>query len=415
MKTFKLALLAALLLTVFTSSLLAGGFALSGIGSRAISMGGAFRGMANDPTAMYWNPAGLGFMEKSCVTLAGAGIMPASDYTSAYTADKTVSAVNKLWLFPNVYAVKAGPSKLHYGLGVYVPYGLGAEWDLFATPTALETNELFSSIGVVDIHPTVSYLINEKLSVGAGLSAQYGMITIRKFASSPVPLTMEVTGTGLGFGANFGVLYKVLPNLNLGISGKIPSTVALDGTAEYIMVHPAAGVLTTKPDATADLNLPAEVGLGISYQVKEGWDINLDFAHTTWSVLDKIVIKLEDGASLGGTPLADAEMNTKWEDTFRASFGTEYWMGTANALRCGFFYDQSPIPDSSLNPAFPDISNKMSGNLGYSRVFGNFQADVNFEHIAFSERKIETQEADNLMGTYNTSVNAFNFGLTYNF
>ena len=32
-----------------------------GAGSAAVSMGGAFTSVANDATAMYWNPAGLGF------------------------------------------------------------------------------------------------------------------------------------------------------------------------------------------------------------------------------------------------------------------------------------------------------------------------------------------------------------------
>ena len=31
------------------------------VGSRAVGMGGAFTSIANDATAMYWNPAGLGF------------------------------------------------------------------------------------------------------------------------------------------------------------------------------------------------------------------------------------------------------------------------------------------------------------------------------------------------------------------
>ena len=31
------------------------------VGSRPLSMGGAFTSVANDATAMYWNPAGLGF------------------------------------------------------------------------------------------------------------------------------------------------------------------------------------------------------------------------------------------------------------------------------------------------------------------------------------------------------------------
>ena len=32
-----------------------------GVGSKAVSMGGAFTSIADDATAMYWNPAGLSY------------------------------------------------------------------------------------------------------------------------------------------------------------------------------------------------------------------------------------------------------------------------------------------------------------------------------------------------------------------
>jgi hypothetical protein len=44
-------------------------FLTIGVGSRAISMGGAFVSIANDATALHWNPAGLAWMEKSEVAL----------------------------------------------------------------------------------------------------------------------------------------------------------------------------------------------------------------------------------------------------------------------------------------------------------------------------------------------------------
>lgn len=36
-----------------------------GVGSRAMSMGGAFTGLADDASAMYWNPAGITLLDKS--------------------------------------------------------------------------------------------------------------------------------------------------------------------------------------------------------------------------------------------------------------------------------------------------------------------------------------------------------------
>ena len=70
-----------LAISLITVSAFGGGMALSGIGAKAISMGGAFRGLADDATAMYWNPAGLANMEDISIDLGGTFIMPSGDST----------------------------------------------------------------------------------------------------------------------------------------------------------------------------------------------------------------------------------------------------------------------------------------------------------------------------------------------
>lgn len=465
MKTLKLSLLIAIILSISIGTLFAGGFALSGIGSRALSMGGAFRGMADDPTAMYWNPAGLGFMEYSSIGLAGAGIMPTADYTNSalnpllpaamnaplpgFTFD-TVKAENKVWMFPNLFAIKGGASSMKYGLGIYVPYGLGAEWDAYKSPTQMPTTtgmtditwsagfpekEMMSSIGIVDIHPTAGFMITDQLSVGAGVSIYYGMISIKKIKphasySYYLPTTMDLEGTGMGFGGNIGALYKVNDNLTVGLSGKIPASIKIKGDAEIkAWLNDAINfglhgnnpayftpyVASFDPDAEATLNLPGDIGIGWSYKIMPALKLNMDFTYTTWSSLDKVKIDL-DSINVLGTPLEEVTMETKWNDTFRISMGSEYTWGSSD-IRMGFFFDETPIPDSSQSPTWPDINDKISANLGYGYQFGPWLADLSFEHIFFGERKIDVadQTADNMPGTYNTAVNAFNVGLTYTF
>jgi long-chain fatty acid transport protein len=448
--------------------LFAGGFALSGIGSRAISMGGAFRGMADDGTAMYWNPAGLGFISNNSVTLAGAGIYPASSFdyagTQAGLTTSEIEATKKLWLFPNIFAVKGGDCKLHYGLGVYVPYGLGAEWDAYNLPTTmpvpdgaggyvmapitwgttgtdgnqypLEEKESYSSIGIVDVHPTVSYRILENLSAGLGISVNYGMITIkalkptRTSLTAPpsyyVPTYMELEGTGIGYGANLGFMYRPMENLSIGLTGKLPSEIKMSGDLKlrtYLnnlvagsMGIPSAVVSPFDTDVDATLKLPGDIGFGVSYAVKENWKVNADFTYTMWDVLDKVVVEFKDTYTTSLGPVTEEEMLMNWDNTMRVSLGTEYWLGS-NGLRGGFFYDQSPIPDETLSPTWPDVNDKFSGNIGYSKKYGPFQFDINFEHIYFTERDVTEQDPmfENQAGLYNTSVNAFNLGLTYNF
>jgi len=69
-----------LVISSLSVSLFAGGFALSGVGSRATAMGGAFRGLSDDATAMFWNPAGLAFQDGLKVDLGGTFIMPSATW-----------------------------------------------------------------------------------------------------------------------------------------------------------------------------------------------------------------------------------------------------------------------------------------------------------------------------------------------
>ena len=50
---------------VLASGLFANGLNLNGLGARAASMGGAFVGLADDFTAVFWNPAGLALMKRA--------------------------------------------------------------------------------------------------------------------------------------------------------------------------------------------------------------------------------------------------------------------------------------------------------------------------------------------------------------
>ena len=70
-----------LALLLMAGGALAGGYALSGVGSKAIGMGGAFRGLADDWSAAYWNPAGLTQLEESEFNSMLVMLNPRPEYT----------------------------------------------------------------------------------------------------------------------------------------------------------------------------------------------------------------------------------------------------------------------------------------------------------------------------------------------
>ncbi|MBW6513535.1 MAG: outer membrane protein transport protein [Candidatus Syntrophosphaera sp.] len=458
MKILRFTVLAAVLLGI-SAALFAGGFALSGVGSRATSMGGAFRGMADDATAMFWNPAGLAFMDQSEISLGGTFIQPDSrwqntvplEYMPGFSLDE-LEAENKMSIIPTALGVFAKNPKAVFGLGVYVPYGLGATYDAYQLPASMlgnpvtwssgfPENEMSSSVSIFDIHPSIAYKITDNLAFGVGISVFYGSIDLAQIKPSPTssyfaPTTFDMSGTGIGFGGNAGIMYKPLKNLSLGFNGRFPSNIDMQGEAEVLLWlnnlanftvwggnNPDFLVAQTyggKEDIDATLKLPGELGAGLSYKILPNLALNLDYAYTMWDRLDVIKVEMEnpivilENHPLMQVELEETELVFNWENTHRVSLGTEFRFG-GNALRAGFFYDQSPITVDTQIPTLSDIGNKTSLNFGFGRDFGPITLDLNGQYVTMEEREVTEFTGNNMLGIYNTSSISGNIGLTYRF
>lgn len=437
----------AICLSLLAGQLFAGGFALTGVDSRSTSMAGAFRGLADDPSAMYWNPAGLGFMNENSIAVGGTFILPTVKWDPSGTAvvnnpgysAKEYKANTELSMFPSIFATMASSPRLKYGLAFYVPYGLGTTWDAYKLVSPPLTyvagfpeDEMKSRIAVLDLHPTIAYQILPNLSVGAGLSVMFGMIDIDqiKFPTpSPyVPLTSELTGAGVGFGGNLGLLYKATDCLSIGLAGKLPANIDMEGDANVNVWTPASqdslGNITPprqfggKSDIEATLNIPPELGIGFAYKVSPVWTVSLDYAYTVWEYLETVTVTMKNPITImPGTPaLSESELVLNWENSSRISLGTEYTLGM-NKLRAGFFFDQTPIPEATQIPTISDVGNKYSSNLGYGREFGQIGVSVNAQYIMFDKREIDSagQTANNMAGSYHSQSLSGNIGLSYKF
>ncbi len=435
-------------MSLLAGQLFAGGFALTGVDSRSTSMAGAFRGLADDPSAMYWNPAGLGFMNENSISLGGTFILPTVKWDPTGTAvvanpgysAKEYKANKKLTMFPSVFATMAASPRLKYGLAFYVPYGLGTTWDaykLYSPPltfvAGFPEDEMKSSIAVMDLHPTVAYQIMPNLSVGAGLSLMYGMIDIDQIKfpdpTKPyIPITSELSGTGIGFGGNLGMLYKATECLSIGLSGKLPAGIPLKGDASVYLwttrnVDATGNELAPemklgeKSDIEATLNIPAELAIGFAYKVSPIWTVSLDYAYTMWDRLETVTVTMDKPIVI--TPalsVSESKLILNWENTSRISLGTEYDLGRCK-LRAGFFFDQTPIPEATQIPTISDVGNKYSMNMGWGREFGQFGVNANAQYIMFDKRDIADsgQTANNMAGSYHSQSLSGNIGLNYKF
>jgi len=156
-----------------------------------------------------------------------------------------------------------GTEKMSFGLSVYAPFGLGAEWDAMNTSaynSQYPEFDFFSDLQIIDIHPTFAYQVSEKLSVGVGFSFILADIIIRSPKTTMNPLLFdpnyatlkqgvlepmglaesafdynyiltesELEGNGTGFGFNFGIKYDLTEDFSIGLSGCYYNDIILDG------------------------------------------------------------------------------------------------------------------------------------------------------------------------------------------
>src|SRR5512139_2724011 len=135
-----LAVLLVLLLSASTS--FAAGFRLPEAGNKANAMGFAFTAQADNPSAIYYNPAGLTQLEGNNIALGVTyvkenggtfnGLTPVDNNVPippGFTNQKTETQKDLDFFLPNLYYTYTSKAKgVSFGVGVFTPFGLGQEY-----------------------------------------------------------------------------------------------------------------------------------------------------------------------------------------------------------------------------------------------------------------------------------------------
>ena len=290
-KIILLTLVCLLCIGLTSQALATNGTQIGAVGARALGMGGSFRGLANDWSAAYYNPAGLTQLSgKWSFGFSGAYIMPRGShtpyaypaaqfpfsgyYTNQRDAEKRNFPVPALGIFfkPNDAFV--------VGLGVYAPNGLGAEFDLIDIPTSYGNTtgfsreyEHYSDHMVINVQPTFALKVSDFLSVGLGLSYMWGKMDLNMGMMAYNPLLAEVAPgltswaainaivggagltltaltadqyrlatelgaetTGSAYGANFGLLFTISDQFQFGLNARYSTDLKLSGKLTQTLI-----------------------------------------------------------------------------------------------------------------------------------------------------------------------------------
>ena len=429
----KILFLTCLLSVVFVANAFANGLSLNSIGPKALGMGGAFVGLADDGTAIYWNPAGLAGQD-NCIMFAGTDIIPFGSYKlDAYGIDAE-SEMNH-YVGPNLF-VNYNLGKIGLGFGVYVPAGVGVEWDgkdlvAFSGPDSIDlgpfkinnpyygkTYEWMSEIGVINISPAISYQLYDNLSIGVAANVYYGMLELKRgedkiniLEAYGVPEDgMLDTQTafdiaGLGYGATIGLMYKMSDIVSLGITYRTPINVAFEGDADIDL----PGLDTV--DGSIDIEWPMWLGAGLAVKANDKLTLTCDAQYSQWSSLEELDAEIKLPAAYGGTTIQ--KMHLEWEDATQIRLGLAYELNENLTVLHGWYFDPGPSPDETLTILFPSQTySVVTGGLCYK--INNFDVDFGIEYLFGVDRNIKAAE-HNMPGVHQMDIFAVSLGLGYSF
>ncbi|MEI7813097.1 MAG: outer membrane protein transport protein [Ignavibacteria bacterium] len=410
------------LFIVTSASIFSNGLSLNSVGARALGMGGAFVGLANDYSTIYWNPAGIGQLKGNYIGVFSTDVIPLGTFKSEKPYVNTKTEVNH-YISPNLMGyIGFEPLKdFTFGFGVYVPAGLGAEWNGADMKAYSMGQEMIwkSKIAVVNISPAVSYKFSDDLSAGIAVNIFYGMFDLSR------PETNDLLGvgqykessTGLGYGITVGALYKVNDMLSIGASVRTKTKVTMSGNASNTLMPrvPLQNIPETT-DFDRDVAWPLWIAGGIAIRPMPEWVITVDVQLSQWSKSETefdTKFKNEKWVSLT-TPTGKNKFILNWKDATQFRLGSEYILTKDFTVRGGFYIDPAPAPDETYNILFPSISyNGVAVGASYS--FSSFTIDAGYEYLFGKDRVITTASDTKYNGTHGMDIPAVSLGIGYNF
>ncbi len=414
MKRFlKLPVMLVLMITI-SLGLYSNGINLNSNGSKAIAMGGAFIGLADDFSAVFWNPAGLTQMTQKNLAIFGTDIIPKITYEWSSYGINTRNK-SKHYPSPGLGFFKPMGGNMVAGIYAYALAGIGGTWngsDLVIPFSGGVPFEWESSLAILSLSPAVGIEVNPNLSVGIALNLYYGMMKLKRPAPI-VPYVLysqyEESIKGMAVGATLGMLFKPTSKLSIGLTFRTPFKAKLKGDADL----PGAALfgLPTTDDAERTVKAPLWAGVGICLKPTPKLTLTADLQYTNWGKLKSIPVSY---TSWAGTPIeSGSELHLKWKDATQIRFGMEYKVSACFALRAGFYLDPRVGVDETANILLPELGYKWIC-FGFGIKKGSIILDVAVEYgIGKNVVVAPVNPPDNRMpGTYGMKLFVPNISLT---
>lgn len=333
-----------------------------GGGAKARGMGGAFMGVADDVTAVFWNPAGISQIRKNEFTIEFKNSFNKWTLKESGQESKFDHSHNSINFVSFAYPFKFSE---HHSV-------FAVAYQRLADLYLLEENQSYryESRGGLDAI-TGALGINLTPQISLGLSVNFIFNGVDQTMLDKANSSWEENNTtfsGLNF--NLGTIYHYSDRLNFGFILKTPFDLT-----EREKINGAYGI--SLPEGKGRISMPIIFGIGSSYKVTEKLTLAFDFESRRYSKSEQVKPSWLYHQSLSLADQGDTTYNLEWKDCNQFRLGVEYLWSTDLGiipLRAGYRYEPRVYSDAAGNQVVGDVF-----CLGLGLVLDKVSFDLAYE------------------------------------
>ena len=430
----------AVLLLAAVTPVQAAGFGIFEHGTKAMGMSSAFTAQADDPSAMFFNAAGIAFQHERDFMLGLTYIFSTeADFQGAapYPGPNVTEEQEKLSAFPpHFYWVEPINDRMTFGLGINAPFGLSTEWKGKDDFTGRYVST-FTALQAVDINPTLGWMATDNFGIGVGLIGRFSDVELqsRSFLNigvnpNPPCLDPDVShplcgpefaastiegGYDFGYGFNFGILHKYNNSFSWGFSYRSGISVEYDGDlmmTQILTGNPPidGGLGAVLPfgetlSGKTEIDFPDIASLGFHFMASPVLGFEVDINWAGWSSFDTLVIQVDSPPrpDNGEPAVPDIVRPQNWDDSYNYRLGVHWNSSEASQWRFGYVYDETPQPTPGASPLLPD-ANRNGFTFGYGHEGSGMSYDLAVMYLPFDSKTVSGESDNYYFGEYNQTA-----------
>jgi long-chain fatty acid transport protein len=338
----------------------AGGFEIVEHSPQGVATVGAQTAVAEDASAVFYNPAGMTF-QPGFGALAGGQLAQVNSNVDAVgqRVEPSHTAVA-----PVLFVTQRLGKHFAVGVGSFANFAEHFKYPADFSGRFLGT---FVDVTTATINPSMAWRPIKQLSFGAGLDVVIGSLDIYQQVNfGGGEGTAHAGLQGVGVGGNAGLMVEAVPKyLRFGFSYRSRVDIDFKGLASLSTPPELQGRAAGLYDATTRVPFPHNFTFAVSSRPIDQLTLSFDLRYTLWNDLSVLTLS----QTIADMPERNIE-NTlvlNLRNSWGVRGGAEYRvLDHKLRFRIGLGWDQTPVPRATLGPLLPDTDRVLvGGGLGF--------------------------------------------------